>query len=909
MGRGNPNSGVANNLSIGVGGKNFGTNTTGAYNIAIGATTLTALTNGTNNNAIGFNALKLNTTGGSNNAFGANALTANIAGSNNTAVGEGALSSNNGSAANNNTAVGWASLDANTTGDQNTAIGSQSDVGGAALFNATAIGFGAIVNASNTIQLGNTSVSSVVTSGTLSATGGAVLGTLRVTGGSPSAGKVLVSDASGNATWQTSSGITGVGTVTSVNPITVNASGSTFTSTVTNASTTPSIALTIPLASVAGTTAGLLSKTDYDAFSGKQGALTAGAGSGISISGGTISATGITTSNLSSTAGITNGQLANSSVILGSTAMSLGGTYTSVTGLSSVTSTSFTGTLSGTASGLTTARTISTTGDITSSGSFDGTSNLTLSTTLSNTGVVSNTYGSSAMIPKITVDSKGRVTSLEEVAVGSSAIGAPLNVNKIIVGNASNLAVDVNMTGDVGIVSTGATTVNSVGGVLSTTITTVASSVNSATESSTANTIVKRDGSGGFSAGAITATSANLTNLRVTGGTLSAGSVLVSDASGNATWGTNGLYALNGITSGTHSLTTGITGTDFNISSSGSTHTFNLPDASPTARGAVTTGTQTFAGNKTFSGTLSTTSLTVTSGLTAGAVAYPIAHGSNGQVLSTTGSGTLTWTTPSAGITGVGSIGSTANSSGATISGTSLILTPANATNGGVVTTGDQTFAGNKTYSGTLSTTSLTATGSISSTSVTTGTFTATTATVVSLRVTGSSPSLGKVLTSDANGNATWQAGGITAVGSISATSNSSGATVSGTSLVLTPADASNGGVLTSGTQTIGGEKRFDKAVTNLVAFNASNGTTINFANSNLAYTTAVPGAFTLTGIKDGGTYTLAVQGSGTGTSSFSATNFSFTSLGNYAATSGKHTLYTFVVMGSRVYFSMVSEQ
>ena len=225
------------------------------------------------------------------------------------------------------------------------------------------------------------------------------------------------------------------------------------------------------------------------------------------------------------------------------------------------------------------------------------------------------------MIPKITVDSKGRVTSLEEVAVGSSAIGAPLGVNKIIVGNTSNLAVDVNMTGDVGIVSTGATTVNSVGGVLSTTITTVASSVNSATATNTSNTIVKRDGSGGFSAGAITATSANLTNLRVTGGTLAAGSVLTSDANGNATWGTNGLYSLNGITSGTHSLTTGNSGTDFNISSSGSTHTFNLPDASATARGAVTTGTQTFAGDKTFSGTLSTTSLTATSGLTAGAVA------------------------------------------------------------------------------------------------------------------------------------------------------------------------------------------------------------------------------------------------------------------------------------------------
>jgi hypothetical protein len=266
--------------------------------------------------------------------------------------------------------------------------------------------------------------------------------------------------------------------------------------------------------------------------------------------------------------------------------MSLGGTYTSVTGLSSVTSTSFTGTLSGTASGLTNARTISTTGDVTSTGSFDGTSNLSLATTLANSGVASGTYGSSSVIPKITVDAKGRVTSLEEVAVGSSVIGAPLATNKIIVGNLSNTAQDVYMSGDVSIVSSGATTVNniggkpvvlggalttagtfitsgnftttitttgntsvtlptigrlatidevnssvaggatpdatatvkgkllltndlggsadlptvnSVGGVSSSTITTVASSVNSATSVNTPNKIVKRDGSGGFS--------------------------------------------------------------------------------------------------------------------------------------------------------------------------------------------------------------------------------------------------------------------------------------------------------------------------------------------------------------------------------------------------------------------------
>ena len=68
------------------------------------------------------------------------------------------------------------------------------------------------------------------------------------------------------------------GTVTNVSPIIVTASGSTFTSTVTNASTTPAIALTIPLASETGTTAGLLSNNDYAAFNAKQSALTLGSG-------------------------------------------------------------------------------------------------------------------------------------------------------------------------------------------------------------------------------------------------------------------------------------------------------------------------------------------------------------------------------------------------------------------------------------------------------------------------------------------------------------------------------------------------------------------------------------------------------------------------------------------------------
>ena len=73
---------------------------------------------------------------------------------------------------------------------------------------------------------------------------------------------------------------------------------------------------------------------------------TSGTVSGITLTGGTItssgtitlggSISGLTTSNLSGTAGITNAQLANSSVTIGDSVISLGGTDTTLTGLTDI---------------------------------------------------------------------------------------------------------------------------------------------------------------------------------------------------------------------------------------------------------------------------------------------------------------------------------------------------------------------------------------------------------------------------------------------------------------------------------------------------------------------------------------------------------------------------------------------
>jgi hypothetical protein len=91
----------------------------------------------------------------------------------------------------------------------------------------------------------------------------------------------------------------------------------------------------------------LVSGVDY------QAPLTAG--SGIVLSGNSIAASGLTTANLSATASITNEQLANPQMILGTTTTVLGGTITNLTGFATITSSNFVGDLVGNASTATTA--------------------------------------------------------------------------------------------------------------------------------------------------------------------------------------------------------------------------------------------------------------------------------------------------------------------------------------------------------------------------------------------------------------------------------------------------------------------------------------------------------------------------------------------------------------------------
>jgi hypothetical protein len=199
-------------------------NTTGYSNTAIGASSLLSNTTGFNNISVN-GALTFNTSGNYNIGIGLGALQQNKIGSTNIAIGREAgfhlnsynyssgtgsgnifigyqsgISRNRGS---NNTALGHQSLysftvdfyDYSNTAafgmqsgfsnrtNNNTFLGALADVDytiNSSITNATALGYQAKVIASNTIQLGNTSVTEVKTSGTVNANGTTLTSDLRL---------------------------------------------------------------------------------------------------------------------------------------------------------------------------------------------------------------------------------------------------------------------------------------------------------------------------------------------------------------------------------------------------------------------------------------------------------------------------------------------------------------------------------------------------------------------------------------------------------------------------------------------------------------------------------------------------------------------------------------------------------
>jgi plastocyanin len=159
--------------------------TTGENNIAVGQYTLNYLDAGSANLGMGYSAM-YNTRGSSNVGLGYEALWTNNTGNYNTAIGRSA---------------GYS-----ITGSNNTFLGYEAN-GNGALSNSTAIGNGAYVSTSNTIQLGNSAVTNVKTSGTITA------GAITYPSVAGTNGYVLTTNGSNTATWAAAAtGIGGSGT-------------------------------------------------------------------------------------------------------------------------------------------------------------------------------------------------------------------------------------------------------------------------------------------------------------------------------------------------------------------------------------------------------------------------------------------------------------------------------------------------------------------------------------------------------------------------------------------------------------------------------------------------------------------------------------------------------------------------
>ena len=131
--------------------------TTGYDNTAVGSQALSVLTTGAENTAVGIWALKLTTTGNNNTAIGASSMS-NVTGNNNTAVGQ--TAGRDIGAGDNNTAFGYQTLLLGS-GDNNTALGARALLSLTTGFENVAIGHAAGRFITGGVTLNTTSNTSI----------------------------------------------------------------------------------------------------------------------------------------------------------------------------------------------------------------------------------------------------------------------------------------------------------------------------------------------------------------------------------------------------------------------------------------------------------------------------------------------------------------------------------------------------------------------------------------------------------------------------------------------------------------------------------------------------------------------------------------------------------------------------